>query len=706
MRRRPCRSSLLSAALRPGLAFLFLFALPAPLLRAFNLSGERWAAGQVTMHLQLGPTSGPLLDGASSWGAVAEDALATWNRALTNLRFTVVRDSTAVLNRGNAINNVFFSPTVYGSAWDGRTIGICLQSFDTRTRRYTETDVLFNSTVAWDSYRGPVRTTATGATLNDFRRVAIHEFGHALGLNHPDDAGQSVVAIMNRVTSDVDNPAADDLAGARAIYDNPNVVPSALLSLQGSVGYSFVGSSLTLNVGSIRNDGDATSGALRLELWATPQPFDSTLPPGAHLLGGRTLSSTLAAGSALTGVVANTTYTAPPNGSYYVVLLLLEESAGTFGIRDAITMSGFLNVGPQTAPQITTQPSSVTAFTGGTASFRVVASGAQPLTYQWRKDGAALPGATNPTLTLTSLSAAQAGNYSVVVTNNLGSATSQSATLLLGSTADPGRLINMSIRTGAGTGDSTLIVGVALGGAGTSGSQAVLFRAVGPTLGTFGVSGALADPVMTLFQGTTQVAQNDDWTGGFDFGAVGAFAFSGTTPRDSAYYNRALASGSYSIQIVGKTGATGVALAEIYDATPAGTYTRAAPRLVNVSARTLVGTGEGILIAGFVVGGTTPVRVLVRAVGPTLGGFGVGGVLADPQLTLSSATGVLADNDNWGGTAELKAAFAAVGAFAFTADSSRDAALIASVPPGSYTAQIRGANATTGVALVEVYELP
>lgn len=272
---------------------------------------------------------------------------------------------------------------------------------------------------------------------------------------------------------------------------------------------------------------------------------------------------------------------------------------------------------------------------------------------------------------------------------------------------NPGRLINMSIRTNAGTGDNTLIVGVGLGGTGTNGNKAVLLRAVGPTLGAFGVGGALADSVMTVFQGSTQIAQNDDWAGGFDFGTVGAFAFSGTAPRDSAIYNGAIASGSYSIQITGKNNGTGVALAEIYDATPSSAFTASTPRLANVSARTQVGTGDNILIAGFVVGGGSPVRVLVRATGPTLGVFGVGGVLADPKLTITNASAAtVAENDNWGGTTALKDAFGAVGAFGFSSDTSRDAAVIVSLEPGSYTAQVTGVGNTTGVALVEVYELP
>ncbi len=270
---------------------------------------------------------------------------------------------------------------------------------------------------------------------------------------------------------------------------------------------------------------------------------------------------------------------------------------------------------------------------------------------------------------------------------------------------NPGRLINMSIRTNAGTGDNTLIVGVGIGGAGTSGTKPVLLRAVGPTLSAFGVGGALPDSVMTVFQGATAIAQNDDWAGGFSFGSVGAFEFA-TPTRDAAIYNAASPSGSFSIQITGKNNATGVALAEVYDATPTASFTASTPRLVNVAARTQVGTGDNILIAGFVVGGSTPVRVIIRAVGPTLGVFGVGGVLLDPRLTITSSGTTVAENDNWGGTAELKAAFASVAAFAFSADNSRDAALVVTLQPGNYTAQVSGVGNTTGVALVEVYEAP
>jgi hypothetical protein len=331
-------------------------------------------------------------------------------------------------------------------------------------------------------------------------------------------------------------------------------------------------------------------------------------------------------------------------------------------------------------PAITNAPVATSAVLGRPASFSVTATGIGN-TYQWLKDSVALPGATAATYTIAQVVAASAGNYSVRITNALGTATSTPVALTLVPASAAGRLANMSIRTNAGTGDNTLIVGLGLGD-------------------------ALADTVMTVLQGQNTVATNDDWAGTFDFASVGAFALSGTPVRDSAIYNPALSPNSYSIQITGKNNATGIALAEIYDATPSAGFGATTPRLVNVSARTQVGTGDNILIAGFAVGGQTAVRVLIRAVGPTLGAFGVGGVLTDPKLEVYSGTSKINENDNWGGTTELKSAFTSVAAFALAADNSRDAALVATLNPGTYTVQISGVAATTGVALVEIYELP
>jgi hypothetical protein len=268
-----------------------------------------------------------------------------------------------------------------------------------------------------------------------------------------------------------------------------------------------------------------------------------------------------------------------------------------------------------------------------------------------------------------------------------------------------GRLANLSVRTPAGTGDATLIVGFALGGAAPAPvAKPMLVRAVGPSLGAFGVPGVLADPAIDVAPlGAARAAANDNWSGTpalkAAFAAVGAFPLADDASRDAALMFSPLP-GAYTATV---SGGGGVALVEVYDAGPGLT-----PRLTNLSARTVAGTGADALIAGFVVNGTLPKRLLLRAAGPTLAAFGVGNSLADPRLVLRplNSDTIVAANDDWGGTAALKAAFASVGAFPFAADDARDAALVLELPPGAYTATVSGKDNTTGVALVEVYELP
>lgn len=206
----------------------------------------------------------------------------------------------------------------------------------------------------------------------------------------------------------------------------------------------------------------------------------------------------------------------------------------------------------------------------------------------------------------------------------------------------------------------------------------------------------MTDPRLELYSGTTVAFENNDWPASLAglFASVGAFAFNPGS-RDAALMQSI--DGPRSIQARG-TGA-GVVLVEAYDT---GAATSA--RMVNVSARNRVGTGDGILIAGFNITGVGPKQLLIRAVGPKLGAFGVTGVLTDPKLEIYSGTGVkLIENDNW--TNALAATFTAVGAFGLDANS-RDAALVTALPPGSYTAQVRGADGGTGEALIEIYEVP
>jgi hypothetical protein len=189
---------------------------------------------------------------------------------------------------------------------------------------------------------------------------------------------------------------------------------------------------------------------------------------------------------------------------------------------------------------------------------------------------------------------------------------------------------------------------------------------------------------------------------------VGAFAWNVVTSHDSALV-QTLSSGQYTAQISGASGDTGVALVEVYDATQSPTLS--SPRLINISARVQVGTGGNNLFAGFVIGGTTAKTLLVRASGPALVPFGVSGTLPDPQLQLyrsnSDGTSTLLGTDTgWGGDSQIAATAASIGAFSWGTSATPDCAILVTLSPGAYTAQVSGASGDTGTALVEVYEVP
>ena len=361
------------------------------------------------------------------------------------------------------------------------------------------------------------------------------------------------------------------------------------------------------------------------------------------------------------------------------------------------------------APAATRQPSSQTVASGSTVVFSFSASGSPQPSYQWYLNGAPIPNAVQPTLVITGATAASAGNYYCMAGNASGSVRSGTASLSVVTTADIGRLINISCRAQVGTGGNILITGFAVGGPGTSGNEHVLIRGSGPALVPFGVAGTIADPQLELHSASGVLGTNNGWSGSAAIASsaasVGAFAWTSASSHDSALLET-LSTGPYTAQIAGQNGDTGVALAEVYDATPAGSFTPASPRLVNISARVQVGTGGSILIAGFVIGGSTSRTVLIRASGPALAPFGVAGTLADPTLQLYAGPTLLSSNNGWGGSPQIASAAASVGAFAWSNASSHDSAILVSLPPGAYTAQVVGAGGDTGVALVEVYEVP
>jgi hypothetical protein len=519
----------------------------------------------------------------------------------------------------------------------------------------------------------------------------------------------------------------DSMAGATILASTVTPNPSGNLpSLDATVGVAIttVGFTITntMNIASWKVTGDIPPGLVL-----------ATVEAGGQVLTGPGVLDATTPGTSgdgwTPGTVGNDTTTPVLKGT--------PTTAGTYtfdlqGFADPGEMGGsgasFVGTGisavfPFTvvvanaattvaAPVFSTQPISVSA-TGGTVALNALASNSPA--YQWMWNGTPISGATDATL-LISDSASAAGTYTCVATNSAGSATSNSATIGIVATSDPGHLSNLSARAEVGTGGNIIFGGFEIGSQAGSGQLPILVRASGPAIGAapFNVPGTLPDPQLQLFNAAdTVLATNNGWGGDptvlATANAVGAFSWTSTTSHDSALVET-LATGGYTAQVAGQSGDTGDALVEIYDASASGSFTAGGTRLTNLSARVNVGTGANILEAGFVIAGNSALTVLIRASGPALSvaPFNLGGTLPDPQLTLQNpATGaVYAQNISWGGDAEISSTAASVGAFAWSVPTSHDSALVITLPPGNYTAAAAGSSGDTGVAIVEVYEVP
>lgn len=425
--------------------------------------------------------------------------------------------------------------------------------------------------------------------------------------------------------------------------------------LVGTVQYQITGSTVVLSANQISNESSTeTSGTLRLELWAFSSPYSGSAQQG-YLLAQYTLQP-LKPNYYYPALSETVAYTAPPDGTWSYALLLTEYTGAStddgYSVDNYADFSGTVQIGPVSPPPT------------------------NPVTPP-----------TNP------------------VTPPVSPVT----------TTGTARLTNLSVRSETGPGSQSLAAGLVISGTGT---KSVLFRGDGPSLAEFGVAGFLPDPLLTVYNGQgAPLATNAAWGGSAAlsqlFGQVGAYSLPAGS-RDAAA-ELLLPAGTYTTNITSTSGDDGVALAEVYDA-DVGTPTS---RLINLSARSVAGSGAQTLTTGFVISGTGTETVLVRGDGPALGQFGVADALASPQLTLFDSGGsVIATNAGWGnlpvrGSSDVQATlsqasasvFSKVGAFALS-NGSADSALVATLPAGAYTAQVTGMGQTTGVALVELYEVP
>ena len=263
--------------------------------------------------------------------------------------------------------------------------------------------------------------------------------------------------------------------------------------------------------------------------------------------------------------------------------------------------------------------------------------------------------------------------------------------LLSGPIAPLGKATNISSRGMVGTGQNVLIAGFIISG---NQPKKVIVRALGPTLSTLGVSGALADPTITIVNsGNVVVASNDNWRNTQET-EIAASGFAPPNDLESAII-ATLAPGSYTAVVSGKNSGTGVALVDLYQLDASTSI------FGNLSTRGFVGTGENVLIGGLIIGNGEPPVIVLRAIGPTLGSFGIAQPLQDPTLELRDANGALIAFDNdWKDNTPT-----GIKATLLNPTDNRESAIIASLAAGNYTAIVRGKNGTTGVALVEAYRL-
>ena len=552
-----------------------------------------------------------------------------------------------------------------------------------------------------------------------------------------------------------------------AVASSPvSAVLKAAATTLGALGAMHSMAGATVLVPSTPNPGSGKVGVVFPTIAYTVSGAQT--PPASFTVGGnvppgltfKPLGSS-AAGVA-SGIVNGSTIqldgTPTTAGQFTISLRAWEKVNGT---GDNTSFSYTINIAAadNTAPTISTQPTSRTVAAGGTVQLTAAASGSPTPTLQWFRGATAIAGATSSTLTISGATAADAATYTMVATNSLGSATSNAVTLTVTGivvtapvvtshptsvTAAVGGAAAFSVAaTGSPTfqwrkngtnipgatsatltfafgGPATLLVTAPLtarlsnlavrttlaanqlltvGFTMSGGTKDVLVRAAGPGLGALGVPGTMADPKLALFNGSTQINANDNWAGNTTvstaMAAVGAFPFASANSLDAALVTGI--DGGRTAQVSGP--AAGNVIVEVYD-----TVASNSPRLTNLSALNFVGTGGDLLIAGFTVAGTGSKNLLIRAVGPSLGALGVPGTLVDPKLVLQTSAQVLvAENDTF--AASLANVFTTVGAFAFQ-PGAKDAAIVVSLPAGGYTVTVSGADGGTGTAIVEVYELP
>ncbi len=334
-----------------------------------------------------------------------------------------------------------------------------------------------------------------------------------------------------------------------------------------------------------------------------------------------------------------------------------------------------VNAAAATAPAFTTQPQSQTVTAGANVTFTVAASGTPAPTLQWRKDGNAIAGETGGSLVLNNVQTTAAGTYTVAATNAAATTISSGAVLTVNA-AIPSTPDAPTSLGGFASGSTEITLTWLRAAAGATATGYKVERATNSGF----TAGLVATPLATL--STSYV--------------------DATAAANTTYFYRVSATNA---------GGASTPSGTVQVQTPAANNAGAAS-FANISARAMCSTGNNVTIGGFVVGGSSPKRVLVRAVGPSLTGQGiaVGEVLADPTIEVHDAihgNSIIGTNDNLSdnaNAAEIVTTSSTVGATALLGSDTKSSALLVNLDPGVYSFVVKGKNESSGIVLIEVYD--
>ena len=537
----------------------------------------------------------------------------------------------------------------------------------------------------------PSATAAAGVAFAQQPVVTVQDVANATVPGYATPVTLSIASGAGALTCST-NPVTP-VAGV-ATFSGCRLSATGTVTLRASSGTipdSSTNPSVTVSAGAASQlvfttqPGNGVSGAA-----LATQPAVSVADAGGNLVTGSTAPVTLALTTPAGATLSCAANPVPASGGIATFSGCAVSSSGTFtltasgaGLTSAVSASFTV---ARTDQSITFAPLADRYVTE--ADFAVSATASSGLAVAFSSDTPATCAVNGALVDLVAagpctVRATQAGN------GVYNAAPPVTQTFNVKAAAQVPRLANISTRMQVLTGADVLIGGFIIGG---SQPKTVVVRARGPSLTAAGVPGALANPVLQLFSGATQIDANDNWQQAANQATIQSSGLAPPDPLESAIHTT-LAPGAYTAVVTGAGLTSGVGLIEVFE------VDKPEAPLLNIATRGKVLTGSDVMIGGFIIQGDAPQTVIVRARGPSLTAAGVPGALEDPVLQLFSGQTVIASNDDWTASPDQ----AVIQSSGFAPSDTREAVIRITLSPGAYTAIVTGKGGATGVGIVEVF---